>query len=239
MRKSHVLAALLSALFLCCLCPQALAAPAADLSMRITDRQQVGDAVEFSAVIDIGKPTEPYASLDFSIVSSNEESLHIVDLSENGDKSNLAFEFSPDYGGVYHKGRINEEDGSVSYLVGLFSQETGNNITDETNICTVRFRYTGDAEEELSLEGLKLVYKNPQGEITGAASEVVVSQPILYDRFERVSVSEIPLGSAEPGEKAPPTAFILGTVAVVLIASAIIVLRLRAKKTAARHLPRR
>ena len=246
MKKKHVSAGLLLVLFLFCLCPTALAAPAAELSMTITDMERVGDAVEFNVVIDIAKPSEPYTSLDFNIVSSNGESLHIVDLSEQEDKSSLAFEFTPDYGGVYHKGRVNEEDGSVSYLVGLFSQESGNNIAEGTNICTVRFRYTGDSEEEVSLAGLKLIYKNSEGEIAGASTEASVNLLISQENFEQFSDDEIPLENAEneepaaadaeempPSSQSPsPMVYALGALAVALVISAIALPCLRAKKTA-------
>ena len=244
MKKKHLVTGLLSAVFLFCICPKALAAPAADLSMQITEFEQVDDAVEFNVIIDVGKPSEPYASMDFSIVSSNEEHLHIVDLSANGDKSSLAFEFAPEYGGVYHKGRIDELNGSVSYLVGFFSQSSGNNIADETSICSVRFRYTGDSEEEISLENLKLVYKNPEGEITGASSDAKISRtiapaaPELPDSAVQIPDEEVPLGIMEPADgvipetpsSTSPVVYVLVAVIVVLAALVIILLRGRIKK---------
>ena len=229
MKKKYIAAGMLSVFFLFCLCPKAFAEPAAELSIRIEDLQQVGDAVEFSAVIDIGKPSEPYASLDFSIVSSNEESLHIVDLSETGDKSSLAFEFSPDYGGVYHEGRAGEADGSVSYLVGLFSQESGNNIEDEINICSVRFRYTGDSEEELSLENLKLVYKNPEGDIVGVPLDGSVSQPISHDKLVRLTDEPTPLAGDRSEDDVFSSSVVYALVAAVALIVALIILRANRK----------
>ena len=246
-RKKYIIAGFLLAVLLLCMCPQATAAPAADLSMQITDFEQVGGAFEFNVEISIAKPSEPYASMDFSIVSSNEESLHIVDLSAAGDKSKLAVEFTPDYGGAYHKGRINEADGSVSYLVGIFSRESGNKIAEETGVCTVRFSYTGDAEAELSLDGLKLIYKNPEGEITGVPMDNSVSQTISQENLEYLSDAAVPLGVAEQAElaesaetppavtaeKPAPVVYILGAVALVLVISAIVVPSVKAKQSKA------
>ena len=245
MKKKHIAACLLSVAALFCLCPGAAATPAADLSMQIADWEQVGDAVEFNVVIDIGTPSEPYASLDFSIVSSNEERLHIVDLSEIRDKSKLAFDFSPDYGGVYHKGRIDEADGSVSYLVGLFSQTSGNNIMDETNICSVKLRYSGDLEQELSLENLKLVYKNPDGEITGVTSEAKVSQNISQSSFvqipdetsplsdEPAALSDSPVSLPEDGASPSVFVYILTAAAVLIVALIAFRKRQRSKRKSA------
>jgi len=186
MKKRLAALCLLYAISLICLTLPALAAPVAELSMRIADWQREGqydDAVIFDLEIDIGVPSEPYASLDFSIVSSDEAKLHIIDLSANGDKSNLAIDFSSEHSGVYHKGRVNEADGSVSYLVGLFSQSSGNNINTETSVSTVKLRYTGDSMVELSLSDLKLVYKNAGGEITAAPSDKSISMQISHDSF--------------------------------------------------------
>ena len=193
MRKKCLIACLLLVIFSSCFASVAFAAPDAELAMSIEDWEQIGDAVEFNAVIDIGKSSEPYASLDFNIVSSSEEDLSIVDLSDTGDQSKLAVDFSPDYGGAYHNGRVDETDGSVRYLVGIFSRNSGNNITDETNICTVRFRYTGSLEQELSLENLKLVYKNSEGKITSVAPEAKVSQSISSTEFVEISNGVTPL----------------------------------------------
>ena len=241
--KKHLVTGLLLAVFLFCICPKAFAAPTADLSMQITEYEQVGDAVEFNVIIGVGKPSEPYASLDFTISSSDEERLHIVDLSASKDKSPLAFEFTPEYGGVYHKGRINEIDGSVSYLVGFFSQASGNNIADEANICSVRFRYTGDSEEEISLENLKLVYKNPKGEIAGVTSDAKISRTIVpADPSSSVQVSddETLLGSMDISgntlpESTSPVVNILGAATVVLAVLVIILLCSRIKKPTKRR----
>ena len=186
MKKRLAALCLLFAISLICLTPSVLAAPVAELSMRIADWQRDDhddDSVIFDLEIDVGVPSEPYASLDFNIVSSDEAKLHIIDLSANGDKSKLAIDFSSEYSGVYHKGRVNEADGSVSYLVGLFSQSSGNNINAETSVSTVRLRYTGDSVVDLSLSDLKLVYKNGDGEITAAPSDKSVRMQISLDRF--------------------------------------------------------
>ena len=193
MGKKYFVTCLLLVLCSFCLTSVALAAPTAYLSMHIADWEQIGDVVEFNVIIDIGKPSEPYASLDFNIVSSSKEHLSIVDLSEAGDESRLAFDFSPDYGGAYHKGRLDEANGSVSYLAGIFSQNSGNNITAETNICTVKFRYTGNLEQELSLENLKLIYKNSDGKITSVAPEGNISKNISPADFVQSSDRTSPL----------------------------------------------
>ena len=220
-----------------------LAAPTAELSMTITDWQQVDDAVEFDLEINVGMPSEPYASVDFNIVSSNEKQLHIADLSENGDKSKLSIEFTSDYAGVYHKGRINEDDGSVSYLVGLFSQSSGNNITDKTSVGSVKFRYSGDLAQELSLCNLKLVYKNKDGEITGASSNAIVSMQVSPDMFTAIADipdrsgeiainlpnSEIPFSDSGPLVKTLPAKAILAIIAATILVLVIIIYQIKLK----------
>ena len=223
MRKTCFTVCLFLVIFSFCLAFNAVAAPTADLAMHIADCEQIGDAVEFNVVINIGDPSEPYASLDFNIVSSSEEYLSIVDLSEVKDKSRLAVEFVPDYGGAYHKGRIDEADGSVSYLVGIFSRNSGNNITAETNICTIRFRYTGSAAQELSLENLKLVYKNSNGEITGVSSEAKTIQSISPTELVHISNGLTPLfgNASELEDSALPS-----TIIYILIVSAAMIVAL-------------
>ena len=237
MKKRLAALFLLFAISFICLTPSAVAAPVAELSMRIADWQrdgQDGDSVIFDLEIDIGVPSEPYASLDFSIVSSDEAKLHIIDLSANGDKSKLAIDFLSEHSGVYHKGRINESDGSVSYLVGLFSQSSGNNINAETNISTVKLRYTGDSMVELSLSDLKLVYKNADGEITAAPSDKSVGMQISQDRFidtvRQEQSEDMPAGSVQlPEPNVPMSAIELPkrefplVIICILVAAALVV----------------
>ena len=230
-RPYIVVVALLATLFLSI---SIYAAPAAELSMNITDVDVLDDTTEFTVNIGISKPSEPYASLDFSIVSSNSENLQIVDRSESGDRSNLDIEFpSEDYGGVYHKGRIDETSGAISYLVGVFSQESGNNISDEADICSVRFRYNGEAPAEISLDGLKLVYKNSNGDIDNAEAKTSIKQEVT---LEALSGNRVPLSSAALGQDSESPSLsgyvfiVIAAVAVLFALQWIIRKRLAAKK---------
>ena len=241
MKRKYFLSCILSVVLLFSLISSALAAPAAELSMHIVDWEQLEDAVEFSIAIDIGEPSEPYASLDFNIISSSEEHLSVVDLSETGDNSKLAFEFSPDYGGAYHKGRLDETRGSVSYLAGIFSQSSGNNITTATRVCTVRLRYTGSVEQELSLENLKLIYKNSDGEITSVAPEMKVSQSISMAEFAQLPSENAPSTgdetTAAEGKDATSTSVIvyilLACAAIIVIAVFVFLKRKSGKRNSA------
>ena len=172
------------------LCIGATTAPSADLTMTITDSVTKNCAIEFTLKIDVAKSSEPYASLEFNIVSSNSQKLHIIDLSEEVGKSNLDIEFSPEFGGVYHKGRIDETRGTISYLVCLFSMENGNPISEKTNVCTVRFRYESDSAEEILLKDLKLVYKNADNIIDSAKIETNQKQAISNELFLDLNNSE-------------------------------------------------
>ena len=176
----------------------ALALPAADLRMSITELDVRDSATEFTMQIDVSAPSEPYASLDFNLVSSNSESLQIIDNSEAGDRSDLDIEFTPNFSGAYHKGRIDETSGAISYLIGIFSMEGGNKVTEGTNICSIRFRYTGEAEEQISLDNLKLVYKNTDGAIESVNHGEAVKYAIGPATFVQVPSEEVPLANGVP-----------------------------------------
>ena len=237
MYTKRVMAGLISAALLLCLCPAAKAAPTAELRMEVGDYETVDGGVMFTLNIGIDAPSEPYASLDFSIVSGNGARLHIVDLSEEADSSELAFEFTPEYGGVYHRGRTDETSGAVSYLVGLFSRESGNNIADASHICAVKLLYTGDSAVQLSLENLKLVYKNAEGDITGAPSGAVVSQSISPERFpsldgETMTETMTPLAGAMSWFETASTSPVCYVAAVAALAIVALVYVQRTKRKA-------
>ena len=118
---------------------------------------------------------------------------------------------------------IDEAEGSVSYLAGIFSRNSGNNITDETNICTVRFRYTGSLDQELLLENIKLIYKNSDGEITSTPLEKNVSQSVSLTELVQIDDGLTPLSGdvmslSESGASPSVVVYMLIASAALIIA---------------------
>ena len=166
MKKLSVAAAVNIMVFLM-LSISALAAPAAKLQMVLSDVAQAEDDILFTVEISIDSPSEPYASLDFNLVSSDSSALSIAPKESGG----LDITFADGYGSAYHNGRFN--DGEVRYLLGIYGRTGRNVITDATDVCSVRMRYTGEAAPMLSVADFKLVYKNPNG--------VIVSAPVTAE----------------------------------------------------------
>lgn len=205
----------------------ALAAPAADMKAELSDFTADGDGMLFTLSVAMGAPSEPYASLDFNLVCSDNEMLAIVDNSEQGDRSNLDISFPPAHGSAYHKGRIDELTGAISYLIGIFSPVGGNAITDETEVCTVKLRYTGDEPQTLSLAGLKLVYKDAEGNITSVNGfddiEFVIDESLFAAMGDKPASgiwAGLPLGAAQaPGGT---NAWLIVGIALAVAAAAVV-----------------
>ena len=174
MKKLSVAAAVIIAAFVM-LSASALAAPAATLQMALSDVAVAEDDIMFTVDISIDVPSEPYASLDFNLVSSDSGALSIAPKNPENESGGLDITFAEGYGSAYHNGRF---DGDVvRYLLGIYGRTSGNVITDATGICSVRMKYAGDAAQTLSVSDLKLVYKNPNGAIV--SSPVTAELPSL------------------------------------------------------------
>jgi len=137
-----------------------LAAPNATASMSVTEVISDGEDIIFTVSIAISKPSEAYASLDFNLVSSSHDNLTIA----NGTGSALAISFVANYGSAYHPGK-EADNGGYSWLIGIFSQGSGNQISDATNICSVRLRYRGTAPQTLSIKDMTLNYLDSAGNV--------------------------------------------------------------------------
>ena len=208
----------------------ALAVPDAEVSMVISDAVREKDNIVFTVSISADSPTETYASLDFKLVSSDGEKLSVVEkASESGD---LDIYFTPDYGGAYHKGRTGGSGSELSYLIGIYAQTGGNVISDATDICSVRMRLTGEETQTLSIEDMKLIYKNTDGEIVG--EPISMELPTLYID-DGITHAPIP-GSGAAGRLSesdntamhPALYMLIGVVLAAVIA--ILVTRVKKKK---------
>ena len=207
------------------------AAPDAEVSMTVTNAVREGDDVILTVDISIGSSAEPYASLDFNLVSSDSEQLSVAKKNSDGDADALDISFVPEYGGAYHKGRIDDASGEIRYLVGVYAQSSGNIISDATNLCTVKLRYSGEEMQTLSIEDMRLVYKNASGEIVGAVSEIKspkldVDERLLNVPYGNIEDTEVPLDDAKPVNFTP---YILTG---LVLATLVIYFMIRRKKAA-------
>lgn len=211
----------------------AAAAPSAEIITKFSDPVTENDGSQtITMYISVSAPTEPYASMDFNLVSSSAEHLSIVDKSAAGDRSDLDITFTSDYGGAYHKGRIDEATGAISYLIGIFSTEGGNPITEETDICTVKLRYSGQVPQTVAVTDMKLVYKNEAGEIVGSPVTDDVSLIVSADLF--MEKSSIPLGAFTEITSDDPLFYVLIGVGLLVVIGLVVLLVVRKrKKTAA------
>jgi hypothetical protein len=196
----------------------AFAAPSAEPTMVITDAEYDGDDVLFTVSIAVSAPAAPYASLDFNLVSSDPEHLSVVNLNGNEDEPELDITFLKGFGSAYHRGRIDAEAGSCSYLIGIYSQSSGNKITDAVEVCTVRLRYSGDETQTLKISDMKLVYLDDVG---GVASAQVDSEAAALEIDEgivaQMNESAVPLQHA--ANVMSPMVFIVPL--IILIAAAL------------------
>jgi len=172
-----------------------LAATGAEMLLNISDFEAFDDCVEFTLSISLSRATQPYSSLDFNLVSSDYHNLTITNNNPDGSEDDLAISFVSGYGSAYHKGRVVEDSGEISYLIGIFSTSGGNTIIDETDICSVRLRYSGITPQHLSIRDLRLIYKTPAGLI----DSVLIASPdeltISLDLF--VEMEDLAIATSE------------------------------------------
>ncbi|MDR2671363.1 MAG: hypothetical protein LBC26_06560 [Oscillospiraceae bacterium] len=181
------------------LTPAARAAPSAEVALSIADAvYESGESGDIIVTVDIavGAPTEPYASLDFNLVSSDYEHLRILDLDDDEKVTALDIMFTPDYGQAYHRGRVDEETGGYRYLMGIYAQTGGNLIAGATDVCTVRLRYRGEETQTLQLRDVKLIYIDDTGGVGDAPVDSSFAL-LTIDRHVMTAVDgqDVPLGS--------------------------------------------
>ena len=139
-----------------------LAAPTAVVDMSISDAVLSGDDLLVTVNIALSKPSEGYASLDFYLVSSSYE--HLAIASGKGP-NDLDITFAQGYGGTSHKGKTDSDGIGYRWLMGIFSQVSGNRITESVEVCTVNLCYRGTAPETLSLKDMTLNYLDGEGKV--------------------------------------------------------------------------
>jgi hypothetical protein len=203
------------------------AAPFADPLIRVISAEREGEDVVITVGIAIGAPSEPYASLDFNLVSSDPAQLSIIDLNDDAEVTSLDITFTPDYGNAYHSGRDYEATGGYGYLMSIYAQSAGNQITGATDICSVRLRYHGDEVQTLQVRDMKLVYVDEAGSIV--ATYIPSDSAVLTidaGLVAQIGEQDVPLGAPASG---PPPAFWIVLAAIVVVAIAIL---LRRKKAA-------
>lgn len=160
---------LISIIALITLSVPAYALPDASVKMAIRDAKWEGEEIIFTVDISIDSPSEPYSSLDFNLVSSNNEKLSIINKNPGSDNGALDITFAEKYGSAYHPGRFDESSGEGRYMMGIYSQTGKNDITEATDVCSVRMKYSGTDTQVLSISDLKLVYENANGAIVNTA----------------------------------------------------------------------
>jgi hypothetical protein len=199
------------------------AAPSADPLIRVISAEREGEDVVVTVGIAIGAPSEPYASLDFNLVSSDPAQLSIIDLNDDAEVTTLDITFAPGYGNAYHSGRDYEATGGYGYLMSIYAQSAGNQIAGATDICSVRLRYHGEETQTLQVRDMKLVYVDEAGGIV--ATYIPSDSDILaIDASLATEIGDqaIPLGAPSGG---PPPALWIVLAAVVVIAIAMLLRR--------------
>ena len=212
----------------------AFAAPSANVEITISDAVQTAEGIIFTADIDMDSPSEPYASLDFYLVSSDSGHLSIIETNAGSESPGLDITFTEEYGGAYHNGRFDKTSGEGRYLIGIYGKTSGNVITDATHICSVRMLYTGEATQTLSIRDMKLVYKDADGVIAGAPiTGALPSLGIDATALEAVLLeSEVPMSDLtdigenreESGGALPPLLYVLIGVAVTALLLVIVLI---------------
>ena len=142
--------------------------PETRVDFSIADAVKEGEDIIVTVDIALETPSEPYASLEFNLVSSNHEDLAIINLGEDQENPDLDITFNPDYGQAYHKGRPDSDTGGYRYLMGIYSQTGGNLIDDAVEVCSVKLRYKGTVPQTLLIRDLKLVYLDDVGGVASA-----------------------------------------------------------------------
>ncbi len=223
---------------LCVLAVSALAAPSAEVALNVLDAETLDGQCTLTVEIAVTAPGEPYASLDFNLITSSYDSLRVVDLDDDPEVTDLDIDFAPGYGNAYHGGQDDPATGGYRYLIGVFSQSTGNNITDAVTVCTLRLSYSQGASATLQVRDLKLVYVDKEGGV--AAAPVASENAVLTidgDTLALLDGDSVPLeGAQTPLSDAPASSFSWILYAVIALAAAIgltAVLVFRSKKATA------
>jgi hypothetical protein len=109
--------------------------------------------------------------------------------------------------------------------MSIYSRTAGNQITDATDICSVRLRYHGDEAQTLQVRDMKLVYVDEAGGITAAyilsdSTMLTIDASLVVE----IGVQDTPLSA--PNRGLPPVVWIV-LAAVVVIAIAMFLYRKR------------
>ncbi|MDR1059854.1 MAG: hypothetical protein LBL83_01280, partial [Clostridiales bacterium] len=163
---------------------EAYALPAAALSGRVHGAEaQEGGGFLFTLGVSVSESAEAYCAIDFNVVSSDYERLHILDLAASPDEKLFEISFAEDFGTAYHKGRVDEATGEIDYLIGIFDQNSQNGIKDAMEICGITFVYEGGAPQTVRLENLQLVYFDADGTVRsekkGETAVIEISEEAL------------------------------------------------------------
>lgn len=192
------------------------AVPSAEPSLRITNAEREGEDILVTVEAAIGAPNEPYASLDFSLVSSDPAQLSIIDLDDDAEATVLDITFTPAYGNAYHSGRTYGETGGYGYLMAIYSPSAGNQITGAVDICSVRLRCHGTEAQTLRIRDMKLVYI---GEAGGIAYTYIDSEAAVVtidsSLAQALGDSGVPL--AAPARGLHPVWIVLGVIVVIAL----------------------
>ncbi|MDR0818602.1 MAG: hypothetical protein LBN43_03400 [Oscillospiraceae bacterium] len=216
----------------------AFAAPSTEVTFGVSEAIADGNDIIVTVDIAVTSPTEPYASLDFNLVSSDYEHLAILDLDDDEEVTELDIAFAPDYGQAYHSGRFDDETSGYRYLIGIYSQSSGNQITEATEVCSVRLRYSGDITQTLLIRDMKLVYIDDVG---GVASAPINSDSAILtidsNVLRELTNDPIPLGSEPVSNELASTSGIpfavwIAVGVLVVLASTTVVFVFRKKKNA-------
>jgi hypothetical protein len=232
-----ILTAIICALVLAAFPIMAFAAPSAEVGLTVTDAVNDSDDIIITVDIAISEPSNPFASLDFNLISSDYNSLSIVDLGDT-EAVNLDISFTQEYGHMVHNGRADEATGGYRYLIGIYSQSGGNLINEATDICSVRLRYSGDEVQTLSVSDLKLVYIDSSGEVTSAKINTEsVSLSIDNNIVAEFDETEVPFSQSvvfgEPEDDRPVVLWVIIAVlatAVVALSAAVAVITRKKKR---------
>ncbi|MDR1438685.1 MAG: hypothetical protein LBJ10_01320 [Clostridiales bacterium] len=175
----------------------AFAVPSAEASMAVSGAEAEGDEIIVTVDIAVTAPSEPYASLDFNLITSDRAKLSVIDLNDDPEVAELDISFAPGYGSAYHQGQDDPDTGGYRYLVGIYSQTAGNLIDGAVDVCSVRLRYSGDEPQSLRLRDMKLVYVGEGGD--------VLFEPVATDAEAlAVDASLVAELSDEPDEPVEP-----------------------------------
>jgi hypothetical protein len=211
--------------------PAASAVPSAEASMVISDVAMADDGLIVTVDIAVSAPSEPYASLDFNLITSDLGKLSVVDLDDDPDVAELDIDFTPDYGSAYHQGQDDAESGGYRYLIGIYSRAGGNLIGDAVPVCSVRLRYSGDEPQTLRIRDMKLVYVDDGGDVlfTPVASEPAALTVDGSLFAAGIPEMPLPLSEARLPARSWHNAAIMFAIGVAACCAAVILIRTKRK----------